>query len=192
MGILFINACIRKEDSRTLKLAKQYLERFKDKDIKEVDLQELFLNNKLYPLTKESLHKRDSLISTLDFSNSMFDLARDFKEAEEIIIAAPYWDLSFPTLLKMYFERVCVIGLTFTYTNGGIPKGLLNASDATYITTAGGYLNNLNLGYDYTASLLKNMFSIQNVNLIAAEGLDDYNNNAEEIIDNKLKEIQEM
>lgn len=42
-------------------------------------------------------------------------LAEQFAQADEIVVAAPYWDLSFPSILKVYLERVCVTGITFHY-----------------------------------------------------------------------------
>ena len=41
----------------------------------------------------------------------MFDLAKQFAEADEVIIAAPFWDLSFPAALKQYFEQINVLGI---------------------------------------------------------------------------------
>lgn len=192
MSILFINACIRDNDSRTLKLAKEYNKNYCSSNINEINLQKLFLDNKLTPLTYSVLQKRDQFANMNNFNDSMFDLAKEFKSADSIVIAAPYWDLSFPALLKMYIERVCVVGLTFTYTDEGFPKGLLKAKDITYITTAGGYPNELNLGYDYIEKLFKNMFTVSDIKLIIAEGLDNINNNVNEILENKIKEIQNM
>ena len=42
----------------------------------------------------------------------MFDLARQFARAEIIVMAAPYWDLSFQAALKQYLEQVNVVGIT--------------------------------------------------------------------------------
>ena len=41
----------------------------------------------------------------------MFDLASQFQQADEIVIAAPYWDLSFPAILKLYLENIYVTGV---------------------------------------------------------------------------------
>ena len=57
----------------------------------------------------------------------MFELARQFAAADQIVIAAPYWDLSFPAALKQYFEQINVLGITFAYTPEGVPKGLCRA-----------------------------------------------------------------
>ena len=48
----------------------------------------------------------------------MFYYARQFAEADQIVIAAPFWDLSFPAILKAYMEQITVSGITFEYING--------------------------------------------------------------------------
>ena len=41
----------------------------------------------------------------------MFRYARQFAEAEEIVIAAPFWDLSFHAKLKIYLGQITISGL---------------------------------------------------------------------------------
>ena len=106
--ILFINSCVRQK-SRTFELAKYVLERLVG-EIKEVNLNA----EKIEGLTKESLEKREELIKDNDFSDEMFEYARNFANSDIIVIAAPYWDLSFPALLKNYFEQIAVCGITFS------------------------------------------------------------------------------
>lgn len=92
--ILFINACVRK-GSRTRRLAEQLLLKL-DKPYEEVCLEEI-----AFPTVDEDfLSMRDRLMEEGDFDDPVFDLARQFSEAEKIVIAAPYWDLSFPAALK--------------------------------------------------------------------------------------------
>ena len=75
-----------------------------------------------------------------DFSGASFALARTFAAADEVVIAAPYWDMSFPASLKLYVEQLCVNKLTFCYNEKGMPCGLTNVKKAIYFTTAGGYI----------------------------------------------------
>ena len=85
--ILFINCCVRKE-SRTRKLADTVLNKM-DGDIEEVRVWEIN-----YPVSDEDfLKKRDSLIANAEWDNPMFNLARQFANADTIVVAAPYWDL---------------------------------------------------------------------------------------------------
>ena len=129
--ILFINACVRGE-SRTKRLAEKLLEKL-NRPVEEVRLEDIS-----FPVANEDfLGMRDRLVSEGSFDNPVFDLARQFSEAETIVIAAPYWDLSFPAALKQYFEQVNVVGITFRYTEEGIPVGLCKADRIFYVSTAG-------------------------------------------------------
>ena len=130
--ILYVNACVRK-DSRTKQLAEYLLSKL-DGEITEVRLSEIS-----FPLQDESfLCRRDQLLADKRFDDPVFDLARQFAAADQIVIAAPYWDYSFPAALKQYLEQVSVIGVTFYYTPEGIPRGLCQAKGLYYVTTTGG------------------------------------------------------
>ena len=93
--------------------------------------------------------------------------------AEIIVVGAPYWDLMFPAVLKNYFERVTVSGLTFSYGQNGIPKGHCKGKKLIYVTTSGGPIK-FNFGYDYVAAIAKGFYGINDVSLVKAEGLDIY------------------
>ena len=94
---LFVNACV-KNDSRTRRLAQHCLKG----PYEEVKLHEI-----VFPIADEAfIKKRDKLIASQEFDNPMFNLARQFANADEIVIAAPYWDLSFPASLKQYIEQI--------------------------------------------------------------------------------------
>ena len=183
-NVLLINACARAE-SRTLPLAKKAAAKI-SADYSIVNLFE----KKLKPVDKETLAKRDSFIDANDFSDDMFLLAKQFKEAEDIVIAAPYWDLSFPSVLKCYLEAICVNGLTFKYGENGIPVSLCNAKRLIYVTTAGGYIGEANFGYDYIKALFAGLFGVSNSVCIKAEGLDIYGNDTEEILNNVVIDLQ--
>lgn len=169
MKTLWIDACISTHsESRTRFLCSEYLRQLKCEGgtVDRVVLEDL----SIVPLTKTALGKRDFLIQTGQYQDEMFALARQFSEADMIVVAAPYWDLSFPSILKVYVEHIMVNGLTFRYTETG-PEGLCRAATLTYITTSGGYIGNRNFGYEYIKAIAE-MLGIREVNLICAEGLD--------------------
>ena len=173
--ILFVNACER-EKSRTMVIAKNALEKY-DGEIKEI-----FLNDeKLTPLTRELLEKRDKLIAEKQLDHDMFCYARELAEADRIVIAAPFWDLGFPALLKIYLESVMVSGITFEYDKG-IPKGMCKAKSLEYITTSGGPIFE-DYGYSYVKSLAKNFFGISDVSCIMAQNMDVMGVTCESILD---------
>ena len=173
--VLFINACVR-EGSRTLSLAQHVLEKL-GKDVDEVRLDEV----ELYPLDAKRLAVRNDACLRKDFSSPMFDLAKQFSKAETIVVAAPYWDLMFPAILKSYLETIIVNDLTFTYDETGRPKSLCNGKQLIYVTTAGGPIH-FNFGYDYVETIAKAFFGIEDVQCIKAECLDIHNANPNEIL----------
>lgn len=181
--VLYVNACVRKE-SRTERIAGALL-RHLDGNLEEVRLSAL----NLQPLSGERLIKRTELIERGGYSDPMFRLARQFQQADEIVIAAPYWDLSFPAILKMYLENIYVTGLVSEYTETGEPRGLCRAKKLWYVTTAGGpYLPDYS--YAYLRTMVQDYFAIGETELIAAEMLDVQGFDAESIVENKIKEIE--
>ena len=89
-----------------------------------------------------------------------------------IVIAAPYWDLMFPAVLKTYLENITVTGITFRYSEEGRPQSLCRAKALYYVTTAGGFIGQNDFGFSYVKALAQNFFGITDVHRYAAEGLD--------------------
>ncbi len=188
MKHLVIDTCVR-ENSRTRRLYEEYI---KDKDdVKIVKLYDLDLK----PLDLDTLNKRDSFKMKKDFSDPIFNLAKDFKEAEEIIVAAPYWDLSFPSILKVYFEHICIGGLTFGYDETGKIVGYCKADRLIYFTTCGGYLNR-HFGYEYVSELVKSFFAVKATYSFSIDKLDIDPSKTEKLmndgISNIMKEIESL
>ena len=184
--ILFINACVRGE-SRTRRLAEKLLEKL-SRPVEEVRLEDIS-----FPVANEDfLDMRDRLISEGKLESPVFDLARQFSEAETIVIAAPYWDLSFPAALKQYFEQVNVVGITFRYTEEGVPVGLCKADRIFYVSTAGGIYVPTEFGFGYVKALAQGYYGIADVRLIEAVGLDIYEADIEAILEEAEDTIEDM
>ena len=174
--VLFVDACVR-EDSRTKKLASALLTKLNE-DTVHVPLKEISfdITDDIY------LKKRDNLIAKGALDDDMFALARQFANANTIVIAAPYWDLSFPAMLKQYIEAINVLGITFEYTEEGFPKGLCKAEKLYYIMTAGGNYVPEEFGFGYIKALAQNFYGIRDVELIKATGLDIMGADSEAIL----------
>ena len=183
--ILYINCCVR-EESRTNILAQAVLQKLGG-EIAQIDL----YKENLHPLDKETLAKRTALIEKGDYNDSMFDYAKQFAAADEIVIAAPYWDLSFPAMLKIYFENIYITGIVSEYGENGMPHGLCKAKRIIYVTTAGGPYDPT-YSYDYVESLAKNFFGIPETQLIKAEMLDVEGYSPEEILSKAIIRISEV
>ena len=173
--ILYVNACVRSE-SRTDRIARALLGRLGGKQ-EEVRLSE----DTPEPLSAKRLARRTELIERGDYADPMFRYARQFQRADTIVIAAPYWDLSFPAVLRTYLENIYVTGLVSEYTPEGIPHGLCRARKLWYVTTAGGpYVPDFS--YDYIRALATRCFGIPETELVFAEMLDVEGFDAETIV----------
>lgn len=189
--LLYVDACVTRDvESRTRRLAQAYLQKRLTEHACEVEtvvLETLALK----PLLGEGLAKREEAIRTGDFSGEVFELAGAFAAADEVVIAVPYWDMSFPSLLKLYVEQLCVNRLTFCYDETGRPRGLVNVKKVVYVTTSGGYIGNANFGFDYIKGLFTTLFGITDISFFSAEGLDIYGNNPEQILTDAIKQMMQ-
>ena len=113
---IFINACARKE-SRTKILADEVLSKIGEYE--EINLYDLDIK----PIDEEFVNRRNELIANNDYSDPMFDIAKKIAKADNLIIAAPYWDGSFPSILKVFIENIYTFGLLTCFDEKGMPKG---------------------------------------------------------------------
>lgn len=172
--VLYINCCPR-EESRTDRLARALLGKLGEYE--ELPLYETDIG----PLGPESLAYRTALVAKRDFRDPIFDYAKQFASADTVVIAAPFWDLSFPAKLKAYLENIYVIGLVSAYDDSGMPAGLCRAGKMYYVTTAGGPFDG-RFGYEYLRALTHDCFGIRESELIMAEMLDVVGNDPEQIL----------
>ena len=166
MTVLFVNACMRGEQSRTLELCREYLEG--KENVVEVNLAEMGLK----PFDAGMVAYRAQLQKAGVFDDPIFDLSQQFAKADEIVIGAPYWDLSFPAALKVYIEHVSVCDIAFHYTEDAQCEGHLQGRRASPTSPpCGGFVEGANFGYEYLCGIAK-MFGIPEARFVAAEGLD--------------------
>lgn len=176
MTLLYINSCVRPQ-SRTKILADYVVGKLHQPQVHQLDLDVCGLTY----ANAAFLQKRSELIASGNFDDPIFALAKEFAAADNIVIAAPYWDFSFPALLKLYIEHINIINLVFKYSPTGEIVPLCKAKNLYYVTTQGGH-NPDDYGYKYIEALCRNLYGIENVYLIKAEGLDIRGNNVDEIL----------
>ena len=181
--ILFINACVR-ADSRTAELTQTLLAQLPGV-VQEAKLYEM----PLPVLDLEGIAKRNLVNQNKDYSDPVFDAAKQFAAADIIVIAAPYWDLMFPAVLKTYLENITVSGITFRYSEEGRPQSLCRAKALYYVTTAGGFIGQNDFGFSYVKALAQNFFGISEIHRYAAEGLDIFGADVETILGKTKHEI---
>lgn len=178
--MLVIDCCIRGEESATRRYYEAYLKTLPSST--PIDVLKL-AEQELKPLSAEDIRTRDNA----PFDHEIFRYARQFREAEEILIAAPFWDLSFPSLLKVYLERVCVTGLTFGY-EGSECVGYCKARRLLYFSTCGGFVGENHLGFTYVKAVAA-MLGIPDCVPYFIEGLDIDLSRREQILQEKIEEL---
>lgn len=167
MKILVVDACVRGNMSRTRRLYEALLEKHtKDNEIEILRLAE----KELKPLTAEDTAIRSERVNDGQWTHEMFYYANQFKNADCIIIAAPYWDLSFPSVLKIYIEHISVAGITFGY-EGAECVGYCKANRLIYLSTCGGFVQGAHLGAEYVKAVGA-MFGIHDFQKFSVYGLD--------------------
>ena len=165
--VLYVNAAPR-ENSRTRKMAEAVLSHYQKEEIQEVRVFEIDFPK----LNEDFLRFRDEAVAKKDFSDRIFDLAKQFAEAEVVVIAAPYYDLSFPSALKQYFEQINVIGLTFAYDESGRCYSLCHLKKLHYCMTIGGKPYGPDCAYPYVCSLAEYFYNKPKCYLHKVERLD--------------------
>lgn len=186
MKILFVNCCMG-DESRTLRLCRTYLHKIKNLN-PQAKMEEIDLFN-ICPdyLNKPRLLRREKLMEEQKYDDETFELARQFSSADYIVIGAPFWDKSFPAVLKAYFENLSVLGITFKYTDSG-SVGLCKANNLTYIYTSGGYVGENNCATEYVKQMSE-FFGIKQFKNFSAQGLDIEGNDVDLILRDAEKTI---
>lgn len=165
--LVFINACIRGKDSRTLHIAEQLLAVLK----KRYTVTEICLaDSALRPVTAPLYRQRGEF----GLPEEELRMGRAVAEADRIVIAAPFWDMSFPSVLKVFFEHISAPELTFLNNEDGTTSGNCKAEKLLYITTRGMEIpteSPLDQGTSYLKALAW-LWGIGGVQTVAAWGMD--------------------
>lgn len=173
MKLLFVDCCIsqRGADSRTRALADAFLEVFRaarpEAEIETVPPEALLA---LKPFDPDMLNDRDALAAVGAWDAPVFELARQFRAADRIVVAAPFWDLSFPAALRTYIEYVSANGLTYHYEADGC-HGDCRAERLVYLTSGGDFEREDSVGVLHWRQLCA-MFSVGQFDYVFAGGLD--------------------
>lgn len=186
--LLFVNACINREKSRTDRLARALLSFYKDYDIEELILENMHLT----PMDSKTLAERDQLLRSGSLNDLMFDLAHRFADADVVVVASPYWENMFNSMLHIFIENVAVLGIVFRYTEEGVPIGLCHAKTFYYVTTRGGPIpDEADMGYGIYSSLA-HMYGIGNCIPVSAQALDIKGNDPDLILTEVIGKLPDI
>lgn len=182
---LVVDCCIRGRESRT----KQLLDAFcasLDSEYEQTHL-DLQRENLRY-FTEDYLDERQKLLEKHELDHPRFRYAHQFAQADLIVIAAPFWDLSFPALLKVYIEQISLDGITFTTQTGAL-TGSCRAKHLVFLTTRGGFYTGdaMEMGSRYMDAL-HTFFGIGEYTCIAADGMDVQGFDGEKSLDDAKRE----
>ena len=126
--LIFIDSCMR-EESRTKRIATPIIAELS----KRYEVERIALEGASYPaVDSKTLQDRNNGIVPKHF----VDLAKKVAAADRIVIAAPFWDMSFPAILKLFIENLSLFGVTFD-TDDKTCYGLCRCQKLLYITTRG-------------------------------------------------------
>lgn len=170
MKLLYVDACARGGASRTSRLTEVFLREcgrlLPDLEITEQHLYGMALK----PVDAAALAVKEELCDRCAWDDPLLRTAAAFQAADIVLIAAPYWDLSFPSVLKVWVENVYVRNLTFRYENDRC-IGLCRGRESVYITTAGSSIGENDWGAGYMRAVLTTL-GIPGFTAIRAEALD--------------------
>ena len=177
--LLYIDSCIREEVSRTKKIATPIINKLKER----YDVETLVINELNLTIVKKDLvNKRTNGI----IDPEVLSWANKVKEADRIVIAAPFWDMSIPAALKSFIELCSIINVTFA-SDDKTCFGICNCKKVLYITTRGMNIKT-NSELDQATPYLKAisyLWGLGEVSVVSAYNL-DYSN--EEEVNNKIKQ----
>lgn len=164
--LLYIDACIRDEMSRTKRIAIPIVEALKQK----YDVQTLVINDlDLSIVKKELITKRNNG----DIDPQVMSWAESVRDADRIVIAAPFWDMSIPAALKNFLELCSIFDVTFK-SDDKTCYGNCRAEKMLYITTRGMDINTgdvLEQGSSYLKALSW-LWGIGPLEVVSAQNMD--------------------
>ena len=176
--LLYIDACIRNSESRTKKIAAPIVEALKG----IYDVQTLVLNELQLEVVQEDLIRR-RIKGEIDFT--VMSWAEMVRDADRIVIAAPFWDMSIPAALKVFIELCSIFDVTFK-SDDKTCYGNCKAEKMLFITTRGMDIatgDELEQATSYLTALSR-LWGIGPLQVVAAQNMDYV---SEEEIEEKIQ-----
>lgn len=163
--LFYVDACLR-EGSNTKKIADAIFDELSDK----YEMETVRLSDCSFPIVNNDiLNDRANGIVPEEY----VEMAKKLAAADRLVIAAPFWDMSFPSALKVFFENMSLFNVTFTSDEKEC-FGLCKAEKVLYITTRG---MNISTGDDleqatpYIKALSK-LWGLGELYVVSAQNMD--------------------
>lgn len=164
--LIVIDACMRDAESRTRRILEPIVEELG----KTYEIERVVLDGEDYAAVgRKVLAERNNGHVPAE----TVEMARRVAEADRLVIAAPFWDMSFPAILKVFIEQMSLFNITFK-DNGSYFDGLCRCEKVLYITTRG---MNVHTGEPLEAATpyikaVSALWGLGEVVTVAAENLD--------------------
>lgn len=180
--IFYIDSCLR-SGSNTKVIADTLIDRLSER----YEVETIKLSDYDFPIVKDDiLNERSNGYVPEEY----VQIARKIADADRLVIAAPFWDMSFPSALKVFFENMSLFNVTFA-SNEKECYGLCKAEKVLYVTTRG---MNIKTGDEMEQATpyikaISRLWGLGELHVIAAENI-DYSTpeQIEEKIQNAIKE----
>jgi len=146
MKLLYIEASPRKENSCSSRVAKAFVDSFKqaqpDNEVEHLPLFDVELPS----FSGEGANQKMSLIKDMMAGGTGIDVVGEWvgvvreierlKSADKVLISSPMWNFSIPYPLKHYLDLICQPGLSF-YVSEGQYIGMITGKPIQFILSSG-------------------------------------------------------
>ena len=163
--IFYVDACLR-TGSNTKKIADAVIAKLSEK----YEVETVRLSENAFPVVNNDiLNDRANGI----VPNEYVEMAKKLAAADRLVIASPFWDMSFPSALKVFFENMSLFNVTFG-SNEKECYGLCKAEKVLYITTRG---MNISTGDELEQATpyikaLSRLWGLGELHVISAQNMD--------------------
>ncbi|MEK4852095.1 FMN-dependent NADH-azoreductase [Paenibacillus sp. FSL H7-0756] len=123
------------------------------------------------------------------------ELSDQFIQADKYVFVTPFWNFSYPPVMKAYIDAVSVAGKSFQYTEQG-PVGLLTDKKALHIQARGGFYSEapaaeLEMGHRHLGVMM-NFFGVPSFEGLFVEGHNQVPAEAQEIKAAAIRRAQDL
>ena len=163
--IFYVDACLR-TGSNTKKIADAIIAKLAER----YEIETVRLSENTFPIVNNDiLNDRANGIVPEEY----VEMAKKLADADRLVIAAPFWDMSFPSALKVFLENMSLFNVTFG-SNEKECYGLCKAEKVLYITTRGMNINTgdaLEQATPYIKAIGK-LWGLGELQVISAQNMD--------------------
>lgn len=196
--LLHIVATPRKDESRTLQIAKEFLKSFKLTHIGWKIDELILFKEKLPELTVKRVDGKYILLQGKDLPkefqgawNEVLKQIKRFLSADAYLITAPMWNFNIPYQLKHYIDIIIQPKYLFRYTEKGL-EALVKNKKMIIVTSRGGDYGGEAKPYDFQEPYLRAIFGfvgITDITFIHAQPMDAL---GQDVQKQKLEEAKQL